>query len=94
MIIEIGKHAGTVQAMGHAVSLAAGGEAELKRRCLETLSRLNDPPDEVRFRRPWAVPDAPEPEATRAEPPEAPPVMAPLQAPAAPVLPPPRRKHR
>lgn len=40
---------GHVSALGHRVRLDDGGVAELKRRCLETLSRLKDPPDEIRF---------------------------------------------
>jgi len=51
MIIEITNEPGSVQAMGHRVSLEAGGEPELKRRCFESLSRLNAPPDEVLFQR-------------------------------------------
>jgi hypothetical protein len=47
--------------MGHRVALDAGGEAELKRRCLETLSHLNCPPDAVRFDRLWEPSPVPEP---------------------------------
>jgi hypothetical protein len=41
-----------VSAMGHRVPTGEGGVSELKRRCLETLSRLKDPPDRVWFRLP------------------------------------------
>jgi len=53
MIIEITKDTDYVHAMGHRVALGQGGETELKRRCYEGLSRLNAPPDEVRFERLW-----------------------------------------
>jgi len=54
--------------MGHRVSLLEGGVAELKRRCLETLCRLSDPPDRIWFRLPNDAAensDAPPPEAAR-----------------------------
>jgi hypothetical protein len=51
MTIEITEAAGHVSAMGHKVSLESGGHAELRRRCLEQLARLNEPPDEIRFER-------------------------------------------
>jgi hypothetical protein len=60
MTIEITEAAGHVSAMGHKVSLEAGGYAELRRRCLEQIARLNEPPEEVRFaREPAAVPGGP-----------------------------------
>jgi hypothetical protein len=51
MVIEITEQAGHVSALGHKVSLESGGHAELRRRCLEQLARLNEPPEEVRFTR-------------------------------------------
>lgn len=51
MIIEIQRAGAHMSAMGHRVTLSQGGEPELKRRCLETLSRYDHPPDEVLFRR-------------------------------------------
>ncbi len=66
MIVSIEREAGHVAAMGHRVALEQGGEEELKRRCLETLSHLNYPPDHVRFDRLWepapAAESAPDPE--------------------------------
>jgi hypothetical protein len=49
MTIEIRDQDGYFDAMGHRVAENHGGVNELKRRCLETLSRLNEPPDEIRF---------------------------------------------
>lgn len=49
MIIVISESNGSLSAMGHRVSKDEGGANELKRRCLETLSRLSAPPDEIRF---------------------------------------------
>ncbi len=51
-IIPIAQQGGYVSALGHRVALDNGGVAELKSRCLETLSRLKDPPDEIRFELP------------------------------------------
>ena len=62
MIVTIEREAAHVAAMGHRVALELGGEAELKRRCLETLSRLDFPPDQVRFDRLWESLPAVEPE--------------------------------
>lgn len=58
MIIPIGKDADHVFAMGHRVRTDAGGVRELKRRCLESLMHLDDPPDEVVFRALWLQPVA------------------------------------
>jgi hypothetical protein len=71
MIVTIEREAAHVAAMGHRVALDAGGEAELKRRCLETLSHLNCPPDAVRFDRLWE----PAPSAEPAPDPEPPPSL-------------------
>jgi hypothetical protein len=70
MIVSIEREAAHVAAMGHRVALDAGGEAELKRRCLETLSHLNCPPDAVRFDRLWepAPTAGPPPAASEPEP--------------------------
>jgi hypothetical protein len=63
MIVTIERERDHVAAMGHRVALEQGGEAELKRRCLETLSHLDYPPDHVRFDRLWEpAPAAPDPE--------------------------------
>lgn len=67
MIIAITERSGQLSAMGHRVPVEAGGIPELKRRCLETLSRLKDPPDRVWFRLP----------SEAAETPEVPPLAAP-----------------
>jgi hypothetical protein len=67
MIIPITEQAGHVSALGHRVPTDPGGVPELKRRCLETLSRLKDPPDRVWFRLPTDMADTPEaPPATPA----------------------------
>lgn len=67
MIIPIAEQSGHVSAMGHRVPTDPGGVAELKRRCLETLSRLKDPPDRVWFRLPTDMTETPEaPPATAA----------------------------
>lgn len=67
MIIPITERAGHLSALGHRVPVDPAGAAELKRRCLETLSRLKDPPDRVWFRLPSDGTEAPE-----VEPPPAP----------------------
>jgi len=51
-VIPIVQQGGHVHALGHRVALDNGGVAELKARCLETLSRLREPPDEIRFQLP------------------------------------------
>lgn len=51
MIVHIIRENGSVQAMGHRVTLDLGGEAELKRRVLATMAQLDNPPDEIRFER-------------------------------------------
>jgi len=51
-VIPIVQQGGCVHALGHRVALDNGGIAELKSRCLETLSRLKNPPDEIRFELP------------------------------------------
>lgn len=51
MMIQIRRESGHVSAMGHRVSEAQGGERELKRRCLETISHYDSPPDEISFKR-------------------------------------------
>ncbi|HEY6056235.1 MAG TPA: hypothetical protein VIU86_20055 [Gaiellaceae bacterium] len=58
MNIEITRAAGFVSAMGHRVAVEQGGESELRRRCLETLSHWNTPPEEIRFLRPGALAEA------------------------------------
>lgn len=40
---------GLVLAMGHRVPEGRDAAAEVKRRCLETLSRCSSPPDEIQF---------------------------------------------
>ncbi len=62
MIIPITERAGHLSALGHRVPVDPAGAAELKRRCLETLSRLKDPPDRVWFRLPSDGTEAPEAE--------------------------------
>jgi hypothetical protein len=92
VIIPIREATGHVEAMGHRVSQGEGGVSELKRRCLETLSRLNTPPDEIRFHRialttPPPAPAAPSrPPAPPSRPPAA--VVEPAKATA------PARKRR
>lgn len=49
MNIEIRHDGGHVEAMGHRVTEREGGASEVKRRCLETLSRYSSPPDEIKF---------------------------------------------
>lgn len=56
MIIQIGRDETHVYAMGHRVLHEHGGVAELKRRCLENLAHLDDPPDTVEFERLWLKP--------------------------------------
>jgi hypothetical protein len=76
--INIHREGSYVSAMGHRVSDVEGGVRELQRRCLETLSRLDLPPDEIRFVRiepaleapPVVIPPAAEPEAAEPELPE------------------------
>lgn len=51
MMIQIRRDAGHVSAMGHRVAEHQGGERELKRRCLETISHYDTPPDEIVFTR-------------------------------------------
>lgn len=51
MMIQIRRDGGLVSAMGHRVADAQGGERELKRRCLETISHYDQPPDEIVFTR-------------------------------------------
>jgi len=51
-VIPIVQQGGHVHALGHRVALDNGGVAELKARCLETLAKLKDPPDEIRFQLP------------------------------------------
>jgi len=110
MIVEVTEYAGHVSALGHKVSLEQGGHAELKRRCLETLCRLKEPPDEIRFQRAAddraaedaaAEPDAEAPRSALLPPPPDPPLSAPfVGSPVAPrALPPtdpatPRAKRR
>lgn len=59
MIIEIRELSGYFDGMGHRVAENHGGVDEVKRRCLETLSRLSAPPDEIRFHRLSPVTQAP-----------------------------------
>lgn len=61
MIIPITEQAGHVSALGHRVPVDLGGVAELKRRCLETLCRLKDPPDRIWFRLPADATESPDP---------------------------------
>lgn len=61
VIIAIEERAGFLNAMGHRVPADPAGLSELKRRCLEGLSRLNDPPTRIWFRLPGDATDAPEP---------------------------------
>jgi hypothetical protein len=61
VIIAIEERAGHLNAMGHRVPVHPAGLAEIKRRCLEGLSRLNDPPMRIWFRLPGDATDAPEP---------------------------------
>ena len=73
MIITVGRDDESVYAMGHRVAIGAGGEQELRRRCLATLAQLNDPPEAVEFQALWraaeTVPDdEPEPEADESTP--------------------------
>ena len=56
MNIQIGRDETHVYAMGHRVPHEHGGVAELKRRCLENLAHLDDPPDSVEFERLWMKP--------------------------------------
>lgn len=58
MIVHIIRERGFVQAMGHRVALHLGGEPELKRRVLASIAQLDDPPDELAFRR--VEPEQPE----------------------------------
>jgi hypothetical protein len=51
-VIPIVQQGGYVTALGYRVALDNGGVAELKSRCLEKLSQLKDPPDEIRFELP------------------------------------------
>lgn len=51
MKIQIRRDGAGVSAMGHRVSEREGGERELKRRCLETISHYDAPPDEIVFTR-------------------------------------------
>lgn len=85
MNIEIHRDGRFVSAMGHRVKDQEGGLRELKRRCLETLTHYDCPPDEIRFLvdpltavqviPPAAEPTA-EPEAAEAEAePERPPTI-------------------
>lgn len=60
VIIAIEERAGFLNAMGHRVPADPAGLSELKRRCLEGLSRLNDPPTRIWFRLPGDATDAPE----------------------------------
>ena len=60
MNIPIGRESGFVFAMGHRVHLEQGGVPELKRRCLEALCHLDNPPDSVVFQPLWLAPAASE----------------------------------
>lgn len=51
MRIQIRREGGSVSAMGHRVGEREGDERELKRRCLETISHYDAPPDEIVFTR-------------------------------------------
>lgn len=51
MRIQIRREGESVSAMGHRVGEREGGERELKRRCLETISHYDAPPDEILFTR-------------------------------------------
>lgn len=68
MNIEIRHQGGYVEAMGHRVSEREGGAAEIKRRCLETLSRYSSPPDEIVFLDPSTQTQAGSPVAALAAP--------------------------
>lgn len=98
MNIEIQERDGLVRAMGHSVSLEQGGEAELRRRCFETLSRLNTPPDEVQFVRAAPVtrsalfPPPPDPPLAAPRLPPGPPLASPAAPPTDPATP--RAKKR
>ncbi|MEY4548395.1 MAG: hypothetical protein RL685_4590 [Pseudomonadota bacterium] len=59
--IEIVRDGQFVSAMGHRVADREGGDRELKRRCLETLSRYDCPPDDIRFTRTISPSQAPPP---------------------------------
>jgi len=61
MIIEVTERAGHLEALGHRVPLAHGGEPELRRRCLETLSRYKEPPSQIWFQRAGTDAAAPSP---------------------------------
>lgn len=85
MIIAIEERAGFLNAMGHRVPADPAGLSELKRRCLEGLSRLNDPPTRIWFRLPGDAPEPPlsalmpAPGLARALPREAEPPVEPAQ---------------
>lgn len=66
--IKITEQLGHVSAMGHRVPIDQGGEAVLKRRCLETLALRNDPPDEIRFVREREASDRAQPRTEPATP--------------------------
>lgn len=93
MIIEVTRDADYVHAMGHRVALgqdAQRGEAELRRRCFESLAHLTAPPESVAFAPVGAMAIArelgPEPEsAPEPEPPDAMPPRHPSSPPSAPV---------
>lgn len=73
MIVHIVIDGDFVSAMGHRVALHLGGEPELRRRCLGSLAQLDNPPDEIRFRRPGAPADTAEPIDAEPEPKAKPP---------------------
>ena len=50
-IVRVVREEGFVSAMGHRVALHLGGEPELRRRVLQTLSHLDSPPEQIRFER-------------------------------------------
>jgi len=97
MIVHIIRDGGFVAAMGHRVALHLGGEPELKRRVLGTIAQLDDPPDDVTFRRiPFETDERP-PRAEPAEPKPAPAAAAEAPPPAEPPdrpKPPPRRGQK
>jgi hypothetical protein len=91
--IEVRRDGRYVSAMGHRVADREGGLRELKRRCLETLSHYDCPPDEIRFlllEPPHEVlppPAEPEPAETVAETVEAAPRPSEEQPPTIPARP-------
>lgn len=76
--IEIQRDGKFVSAMGHRVKDGEGGEPELRRRCLETLSRYDAPPDVILFTRAGESLQAGSPDAALAAPRATEPVPLPL----------------